>query len=157
MEKVFLERFYVVLLVVHLLVTIVLVGSMTHNFLVVVDYLRGKFNRKKLELKFLKVSVWSYTFVYIVGALIYPAFRIRVRHEYFDEQLPWATGLFEVKEHWAAVGMALIVAIYFFRKSFNPAEDKQKLFLYVPLCFIINISLWYIVIVSCFLTILKGS
>jgi len=53
--------------------------------------------------------------------------------------------------------MAFIVAIYFFRKNFNPAEDKQKLFLYIPLCFIMNISLWYIVIASCFLTIIKGS
>ncbi|MBN2374787.1 MAG: hypothetical protein JXD22_00185 [Sedimentisphaerales bacterium] len=157
MEKVFLERSYIVLLVVHMLVTIVLVGSMTHNFLVVIDYLRGKFNRKNRELLYLKVSLWAYTFVYIVGALIYPAFRIRVRHDYFDEQLPWATGLFEVKEHWAALGMAFIVALYFFRKSFDPAVNKQKLFLYVPLCFIINFSLWYIVIASCFLTILKGS
>ncbi len=157
MEKIFLERFYIILLIFHMLVTIVLAGSMTHNFFVVIGYLRGKFNRNKLELKFLKVSVWCYSIVYILGTLIYPTFRIRVRHEYFDEQLPWATGLFEVKEHWAALGMAFIVALYFLRKSFNPAEDKQKLFLYVPLCFILNISLWYIVIVSCFLTILKGS
>lgn len=81
---VFLENFYSVLLLAHLFATFVLVGSMTHNLLCVFDYLRGKFGRQKLEWLYVKVSLWSYVVVYIIGALIYPAYRIHIRQEYFD-------------------------------------------------------------------------
>jgi hypothetical protein len=34
-----------------------------------------------------------------------------VRAEYTDRQLPWATGLFEIKEHWVALA-AMILATW---------------------------------------------
>ena len=46
--KVFLEDYYNLLVVAHLLVTIVLVGAMTHNMLIVLKYVRGKFGRKNI-------------------------------------------------------------------------------------------------------------
>lgn len=154
---VFLENFYKFLLLTHLFVTFVLVGSMTHNLLVVVKYCRGRFNRQKLELFYVKVSLWAYVIVYAIGALIYPAFRVYIRGDYFDKNLPWATGLFEVKEHWGAVGLALLFVYYFLRRNFQPDKEKEKLFLYVPLCFLLNLILWYKVIVGCYLSIQKGS
>jgi len=154
---VFLESYYEILLLVHLFATFVLVGSMTHNLLIVIGYVRGRFGRQKLEWTYVKVSLWAYVVVYVIGALIYPAFRIYIRHDYLDPQLPWATGLFEVKEHWGAVGLALFFVYNFLRKSFRPVEEKEKLFLYVPLCLLLNIILWYKVIVSCYLTLLKGT
>ena len=154
---VFLENYYEILLLVHLFATFVLVGSMTHNLFIVVGYLRGKFGRQKLEQRYVKVSLWAYTTVYVFGALIYPAFGVYIRNPYFEPQFPWATGLFEVKEHWGAVGLAMIFVYYFLRKNFQPAEEKDKLFLYVPLCLILNVILWYKVIVGCYLTVLKGA
>ena len=47
---IFLERFYIVLLLTHLIAAGVLAGSMTHNLLIVWRYLQGKFGRKKREL-----------------------------------------------------------------------------------------------------------
>lgn len=154
---VFLENVYSPLLLAHLFITFVLVGSMTHNLLIIINYLRGKFGRQRLEWLYIRVSLWAYIVVYIIGALIYPAYRIYIRHEYFDPQLPWATGLFEVKEHWGAVGLALLFVYYFLRKSFEPSKEKEKLYLYVPLCFILNLILWYKIIIGCYLTLLKGS
>jgi len=154
---VFLENVYSPLLLAHLFATFILVGSMTHNLLIIIDYLRGKFGRQRLEWLYIRVSLWAYIVVYIIGALIYPAYRIYIRHEYFDPQLPWATGLFEVKEHWGAVGLALLFVYYFLRKSFKPSEEKEKLYLYVPLCFMLNLILWYKIIIGCYLTLLKGS
>ena len=153
---VFLENYYEVLLLVHLFATFVLVGSMTHNLFIVVGYLRGKYGRQKLELYYVKVSLWAYTIVYVIGALIYPAFRVHLRSDYFD-LLRWPTGLFEVKEHWGAVGLAMFFVYYFLRKSFKPTEEKDKLFLYVPLCLLLNIILWYKIIIGCYLTLMKGS
>jgi len=153
---VFLENFYEFLLLVHLFATFVLVGAMTHNLLIVVNYLRGKFGRQKLEWLYVRVSLWAYVITYVVGALIYPAFRVHIRG-YFDPELPWATGLFEVKEHWGAVALALLFVYYFLRKNFQPTAERDKLFLYVPLCFLLNIVLWYKIVVGCYLTLLKGS
>jgi amino acid transporter len=152
-----LENWYGFLLLVHLFATFVLVGSMTHNLLCVVGYLRGRFDRQKLEELYVTVSLWAYVVVYLVGALIYPAYRIYIRAAHFDPQLPWATGLFEVKEHWGAVGLALLFVYYFLRKSFAPAQEREKLFFYAPLCFLLNVIVWYKVIIGCYLTILKGS
>ena len=100
---VFLEDFYSLLLLAHLFTTFVLVGSMTHNLLIVIGFVRGKFGRQKLEWLYVRVSLWAYTIVYVIGVLIYPAYGARIRHPYLDRQLPWATGLFEVKEYWGAV------------------------------------------------------
>lgn len=155
---VFLENYYELLLLVHLFATFILIGSMTHNFLCVVNYAQGKFGRQKQEFRYLKWALWSYIFVYVIGAIIYPAFRVYIRGAAFDPLLPWATGLFEVKEHWGALGLAFFVVYYSLRKNFNPQEEKEKLFyLYMPLCLILNVILWYKVVVGCYLTLLKGS
>jgi len=154
---VFLEGAYSILLLLHLFVTFVLVGCMTHGLLIVTSYMRGKFNRQKLELYYTKVALWSYVIVYIIGALIYPAYRIYIRHHYFDPKLPWATGLFEVKEHWGAVGLAMFFVLYFLRRNLHPVEDKDKLWFYVPLFFLLNVIIWYKVVAGCYLSLLKGS
>ncbi|UCG49549.1 MAG: hypothetical protein JSU94_07170 [Phycisphaerales bacterium] len=154
---VFLEDFYEILLLMHLFVTFVLVGSMTHNLLIVARYVRGRFARQKAEYLFVKISFWAYVVVYVLGALIYPAFRIHIRAAYFDASIPWATGLFEVKEHWGAVGLALFAVYYVVRRSFRPDEEREKLFFYVPLCVLLNVIVWYKVVVGCYLSLLKGS
>ena len=154
---VFLAKYYNLLVVLHMLATIVLVGAMTHNLLIVVrGYLRGKFGRKKLEYYYVKVSLWAYIIVYVLGALAYPAFRINTRAALFDETIPWATGLFEVKEHWGALGLAFFVVYYLVRRSFEPDVEKHKLYFYVPLCVLLNVILWYKVVVGCYLALLKG-
>ena len=74
----------------------------------------------------------------------------------FDDKAPWATGLFEVKEHWGALGLAFLVVYYVLRRSFEPDEEKHKLWFYVPLCLLLNVILWYKVVVGCYLALLKG-
>jgi len=123
--KVFLEEYYNLLVVAHLLATIVLVGAMTHNLLIVLKYVWGKFGRKKLEYFYVKVSLWAYVVVYALGTLAYPAFSINTRMRLFDDKAPWATGLFEVKEHWGALGLAFLVVYYVLRRSFEPDEEKH--------------------------------
>jgi len=154
--KVFLEEYYNLLVVAHLLATFVLVGAMTHNLLIVLKYVRGKFGRKKLEYFYVKVSLWAYVVVYALGALAYPAFRINTRAALFDKSLPWATGLFEVKEHWGALGLAFFFVYYLLRRSFEPDQEKHKLYFYVPLCLLLNLILWYKTIIGCYLALLKG-
>ena len=153
---VFLENYYNFLILLHLFATFVLVGAMTHNLVIVLKYVRGKFGKKKLEHYYVKISLWAYVIVYVLGALAYPAFRINTRAALFDVQMRWATGLFEVKEHWGALGLAFFVVYYLLRRSFEPDQERSKLYFYVPLCLLLNLILWYKVIVGCYLALLKG-
>lgn len=156
MKPVFLENLYTLLLLVHLLFTFVLVGSMSHNLVCVLGYARGQFGRQNVEKRYAWTFLWSYTVVYVIGALIYPAFRIYLRHHYFDAAMPWATGLFEVKEHWGALALAMLAFYYALRRTFSPSEERDKLWLYVPLGVLLNVIVWYKILIGCFLTILKG-
>jgi hypothetical protein len=47
-----------------------------------------------------------------VGALIYVPFRTLVRFDFMDAHAPWATGLFEIKEHAGGIGLALLPAYW---------------------------------------------
>jgi hypothetical protein len=154
---VFIEGLYGLLLVVHVLVCFTLVGSITHNLIYALGYVRGKFQRQSSEQRSLKIAAISYALVYFIGMIIYPAFRVYIRGEYFDTDLRWATGIFEIKEHWASIGLVLFAACWFLRKSFVPEQEKAKLWLYVPMCVIINIVIWYNIVSGLVLTLQKGS
>jgi hypothetical protein len=47
-----------------------------------------------------------------LGAIIYPAYRLNVRIPFEEMGMGWAVGLFEVKEHFAAIGLA-VLPLYF--------------------------------------------
>lgn len=52
-----------------------------------------------------------YAASFFLGAIIYPAFRVDVRAALFDAEMPWLTGIFEIKEHLAAIGIVPAIAI----------------------------------------------
>ena len=154
---VFLESIANFLLFLHLCATIVLAGSMGHNLVLVVRYCRGNFTKQKVEKLYVRIAFWAYCVTFLLGALVYPTFRIRVRAEYLDEMRPAVTGLFEVKEHWASIGLALILAYYVLSKYLHPSVQRNRLlFLYVPLCFILNIVVLYLIYAGFYITTVKG-
>jgi hypothetical protein len=46
----------------------------------------------------------------LFGLALYPAFRVRVRFADLEERAPLVSELFELKEHFAALGLALVIA-----------------------------------------------
>jgi len=48
----------------------------------------------------------------LLGAINYFRFRVFVRAEYLDAHAPWATGLFEMKEHATSIGLAVLPAYW---------------------------------------------
>lgn len=75
------------------------------------------------------IGIWSYVGVFVLGLLIYPVFRIRVRADYFDSQLPWLTGLFEIKEYVSAIGLFIALVLlgyFFFLKNIQDSEKPVK-------------------------------
>lgn len=53
----------------------------------------------------------GYILTFVLGLLIYPVFRVKVRVYDFDLVRPWATGLFEIKEHLSSLGLLAAIGI----------------------------------------------
>lgn len=141
--QIFLYAWGKPLLLLHTLVAILLLGSMTHNVLLVVPYLWGTFKKVKLEKLYVKVGFVSYLMTFGFGALVYPNYRYHVRERYFDSQLPWASNLFDIKEHWAAIGLALFVAFLLISRVIDPKQDRQMLGFYVFLSVSLALIIWF--------------
>lgn len=103
------------LLLLHVVVGGALLGALTHQSLSVarrpptapargfVDRFRGVNSPT-----FTTAVVVLYAASVVIGALLYPRYRIDVRPILEDLQLRAANGLFETKEHVAAVGLGLL-------------------------------------------------
>lgn len=54
----------------------------------------------------------------VSGALVYPAYMVLVRKPWLEANHPALVGCFEIKEHWAAVGLVLAWGMWrYYRKS----------------------------------------
>lgn len=141
--NVFLQAQGKLLLILHALLAILLLGSMTHNALITVRYLWGNFSRVRLEKRYVQVAFIAYLLTFTLGALIYPNYRYYVRDRYFDLHMPWASHLFDIKEHWAAIGLALFIAFFLFSRELNPRTDRHWLFFYVFLSLTLTLIVWF--------------
>ncbi len=102
------------LLILHGLFAVALLGAITHQAVASVspvDSAGAGVVRRYWAVNsrlFVNVVVVAYIATFILGSVIYPAYRLDVRIVFAEMQLGWAIGLFEVKEHWAALGLALL-------------------------------------------------
>lgn len=91
-----------------------------------------------------QVGIIGYIITFILGLLIYPVFRVKVRAEYFDPSLPWATGLFEIKEHIGSIGLFIAIALLLYYYAFEIADAqkpiKQSFITLLFLLFLITIA-----------------
>jgi hypothetical protein len=109
------------LLILHGLTAVVLLGALTHQL---VALLRGNViaaagkpvNKSSFVGRYASVGqggftvavVVSYVVTFVLGGIIYPAYRIDVRIPFEEMSLIWAVGLFEIKEHWGGVGAGFL-------------------------------------------------
>jgi hypothetical protein len=52
-----------------------------------------------------------------------------VRYAYLDEVLPWATGLFEVKEWLASLALAPAIGLWLLSRRLDPAQPDERPYL----------------------------
>ena len=110
-----------VLVILHALLGVALLGAITHQAFAVarrrqtapaqsfVDRFRGVNSPT-----FTNVIVLLFVVTSLVGGLLYPRYRIDVRPMLEDLQLRAANGIFETKEHFAAVALGLLPAYWLF-------------------------------------------
>jgi type IV secretory pathway VirB2 component (pilin) len=110
-----------ILMIAHALVAVALLGAITHQAFSasrrpagagsqnVVDRFRGVHSPA-----FTNTIIVLFVVSSLAGALLYPRYRIDVRTTLEDLQLRAANGVFEIKEHFAAVGLGLLPAYWLF-------------------------------------------
>ena len=103
------------LLLLHVLVAVGLLGAITHQAAAVLRQ-RPRVRAGQLIARYAAVEsrlfVQSIVVLYIasivLGALIYPTYRLDARIALEELGLYWAVGLFELKEHLGGLGLAVL-------------------------------------------------
>lgn len=125
-ESIFLESWAKPLLVAHAVTAVALAGSVGHLGYECWKVLRGRVRNAWLLRVHARVGFALYVLQFVIGALAYPTYRVRVRHEYFDVKMPWLTNLFDVKEMWAAFGLAAFAAVFAMSFALRPEAPDQR-------------------------------
>ena len=135
---------WTVLLIVHVLVAVALLGAITHQALSVWLPARrpaGSFVarfRSVTGASYANAMVVLYVITFVFGGWIYAEYRISVRT--VVEQLGmWSHhGLFELKEHFAAMGLAILPAYWWFWREPTASEHaRTRAILTLLLAFIV--------------------
>jgi hypothetical protein len=106
------------LLILHGLLAVALLGAITHQ-----AFATGRpATRRSFVARYRAVAASGYANAVVVlfiitsvgGALLYPQYRLDIRPTLEDLDLRAANGVFEIKEHLAAIGLGLLPAYWFF-------------------------------------------
>ena len=168
----FLEGVIRPLLVVHTVSAAVLVASTTHHVIWCRGYLRQEYGRDQGEKRFALIAATAFAITFLLGNLLYPTYKVRVRAEYFDNPAAVAeeqklrdsqrhgpaaqsdaltsmggglgpvARLFDIKEHWVALGCAASLLLLFLSRRAHPKDHPRVLPLYLGLAVIACSTAW---------------
>ncbi|HEY3354767.1 MAG TPA: hypothetical protein VGQ83_16050 [Polyangia bacterium] len=157
----FLEPFARALVIAHAVAAAALCGAATHLAVSLVGRLRGRAAWGREQRVALWAGV-AYLVTFGLGLLVYPTYRVRVRAEYLDAgrvvraeaqaraavrteltrapaaappaaPLGGVAHVFDIKEHWAALGLPAAVALLVLRRRAGPDGERRLLPLYAGL------------------------
>jgi hypothetical protein len=129
------NTFWTIWLLVHLLLSVGLLGALTHQAASVLVPVRQVAGPSGFVTRFRSVQgvgyatavcvMWVLTF--IVGSYIYTKYRIYIRIP-IEQAAYWKTqGFFDFKEHVASIGLVLLPVYWFFWKNArNPEYDTAR-------------------------------
>jgi hypothetical protein len=149
-----------VLLIVHGLLAVFLLGAITHQAMSVVKRTPERGSRSFVD-KFSGVNAASYTtpiiLLFVVttvgGAFLYPQYRLDIRPTLEDLQMRAANGVFEIKEHLAAIGLGILpVYAVAWRMPLTAAQASARKYLTLILGFLV----WWNFLVGHVLNNIKG-
>lgn len=132
------------LLIIHSLLAVTLIGAITHQAVAVAWPRRDR--SASFVASFRGVNGMTYTNAIIVlflatavlGSIIYPAYRLNVRTVLQRLHLFGPEGSFEMKEHFVALGAALLPAYwYFWKQSTTESAGRTRLAITVLLAVIV--------------------
>jgi hypothetical protein len=133
------------LLILHGLIAVALLGAITHQAAAVCWPAKpgGSFVqsfRAVAGARYTTAVIGLYLVSTLLGALIYPAYRLAVRTYLEAARLPTINGTFEVKEQFAAIGLGLLPLYWMvWRRSLSDEQAGTRAIVTGMLCFIV----WY--------------
>jgi hypothetical protein len=132
------------LLILHGLVAMALLGAITHQ---TVSVLRRRQARSGSFLNrytgvnqrtFTIAVLCLYPAALLIGAIIYPSYRLNVRIPLEEMSLGWAVGLFELKEHFGGIGLAVLpMYAYTWRSEAGESHRRDRIALTLLLTFVV--------------------
>ena len=132
------------LLILHGIFSVFLLGAVTHHFLGVVwprrpgqtDFVARA--RGVNPMGYVQAIIILYVIEFALGSLLYPTYRVLARPPLQDLQLTWVIGLFEVKENFAAIVLAMLPSYWYFWKRFPDYKTTRT-----AVTTILFIVVWY--------------
>lgn len=147
------------LLIIHGLVAVALIGALTHQTLAAWVPTRGPrvsfFGRFRgvNPASFANAIVILYVASAVLGGIVYLYFRVDIRPD-LERAGHWpAIGLFDIKEHFASIGMALLPAYWVcWRQHRNEEPSRTPAALTLILAFIV----WWSFLIGHVLNNIRG-
>ena len=120
------------LLLIHGLAAVFLIGAITHQAIGVwkskpvpsATFFQSLINVRGMT--YVNAIVILYVFTAIMGAIIYPLYVLDVKGSLTDAQMNSAIGAFEVKEHFAMVGLAMLPSYWYLWKKVPATEFRTS-------------------------------
>lgn len=112
-----------ILLMLHGVLAVFLLGAITHQALGVFWPRRPGQTDFVANMRGVRPQIYAqaiiimYVVEFCMGALLYPTYRVVARPPLQDLQLTYIIGLFEVKENFAAIVLAMLPSYYYFWKK----------------------------------------
>ena len=147
------------LLILHGLVAVALLGAMTHQTLATWAPAHGQpgsfFSRFRAvpAASFANAIVVLYAVAALLGAIVYLDFRVDIRPELERAGYWQALGLFDLKEHFVAIGLALLPAYWVcWRQPHADEPPRTRIALTSILAFIV----WWSFLIGHVLNNIRG-
>lgn len=148
------------LLILHSLLAVALLGAITHQTISAwAPASRGAAGSFVARMRavpptsYVNAVILLYGLTALLGAIIYPSYRLNVRIVLEQMQLNIPNGAFELKEHFVALGLGMLPAYWYFWRAPHVAEyQNTRAVLTALLAFIV----WWGFVVGHILNNIRG-
>ena len=146
------------LVILHGLLAVALLGSITHQAVAVVWPSRNKVGftnayRAVSSRVYVNANIVLFLVVALLGGWIYPIYRVWVRTYLENARLFPAVGSFEIKEQFIAVGLGMLPLYWLlWRRPLEADAKSARIAVTLILCFIV----WYAFLVGHVLNNIRG-
>lgn len=146
------------LLIVHGLLAVALLGAITHQALSAcmpapkpAGSFTGRF-RAVAGGAYTNAIIVLYLLTFLLGGIVYAEYRIEIRIAIEQLGYWWQSGSFEIKEHFAAIGLGLLPAYAYYWRQPAEAHGRTRAIITALLAFLV----WWNFLVGHILNNLRG-
>lgn len=140
------------LLFLHLIAATCAIAACIHLSLRAIRLVRNGAHKPQVQTH-AAVLLTSYSIVLVLGAMLYPTYRVRVREDFLEKNFPLLHAMFEIKEHFATTGLVAAVGVFLIVRhaDWRNAPHRRYLPMWSFLLFVVftvlafnTVTGWYI-------------